>query len=331
MSNQTPTELQAGWRYRRRARLAALRISLVVPTLFGMSVLVFAVGRASLLSPGISALGFFATAEAKANFAARFHLNEPLVTQYWIWLKGAIHGDFGVSFITRTSVGASVRSGLVVTATLAIGAIIIAATLGIVLGTVGGLGRWPLLSRLISSGSLLGVSVPQFWLGLVLLLLLTVRLQLLPGGGYVPFASDPGGFLKSMALPWITLAVAPAGLIARVTQVRVAEESVKPHVLTARSLGVSQGRIVRRYILRNALSEPLTVIGIQVGYMLGGAFLVEQVYNLPGLGQIALTAVRQSDYPIVQAVALYTTLAFLVVNLVVDLAQMLLDVRVEAA
>jgi len=135
-----------------------------------MSVLIFAVGRVSLQSASISALGFFATPQAKAAFAARFHLNEPLVTQYWIWLKGALHGDFGVSFITRTSVSASVRSGVVVTASLALGAIIIASTVGVVLGTIGGLGRSPLLSRVVSSGSLLGVSVPQFWLGLVLLL-----------------------------------------------------------------------------------------------------------------------------------------------------------------
>jgi peptide/nickel transport system permease protein len=312
---------------RRRWRLALTRVLLIFPILFAVSVLIFEAGRLTLRNASISALGFFATPEAKAAFNARFHLNEPLVTQYLLWLRGAIHGDFGDSLITRTPVSQTLQSGFIVTFTLALGAMVIAGLAGFGLGTLGGLGRPPWLARLISSGSLFGVSVPQFWLGLVLLLIFAVRLGLLPGGGYVPFTRDPSGFLRSMLLPWITLAVAPAGVVARVTQVRVAEESVKPHVLTARSLGVSRPRIVRHYIQRNALAEPLTVFGIQVGYMLGGAFLVEQVFNLPGLGQIVLTAVRESDYPIVQAVALYTTLAFVLVSLAVDVLLLFLDVR----
>ena len=322
-------ETRMSWRYRRRIRLATTRILLVIPTLIGMSILIFTTGRLSLVSPKISALGFFATAEAKAAFAARFHLDDPLLTQYWLWVKQAVRGDFGVSLITRTPVTQTLQSGAVVTVSLALGAIIIAAVLGVALGTLGGLGRSRVVSGIISSGSLLGVSVPQFWLGLVLIMVFGLNLNLLPAGGYISFSEDPGGFLRSMVLPWFTLAIAPAGLIARVTQVRVAEESVKPHVLTARSLGVTRNRIIGRYILRNALTEPTTVIGIQVGYMLGGAFLVEQVFNLPGLGQIALTAVNQGDYPVVQAVAVYTTLLFLLVNLTVDLLQMFLDVRVE--
>jgi peptide/nickel transport system permease protein len=303
------------------------RILLFFPILLGVSVIIFVVGRLTLRNASISALGFFATPQAKAAFNARFHLNQPLVAQYLLWLRGAIHGDFGVSLITRTPVSQALQSGFIVTFTLALGAMIIAGVAGFGLGTLGGLGRPRWLAKLISSGSLFGVSVPQFWLGLILLLIFTVRFGVLPGGGYVPFTQDPAAFVRSMLLPWITLAVAPACVLARITQVRIAEESVKPHVLTARSLGVSRWRIVTHYIQRNALAEPLTVFGIQVGYMLGGAFLVEQVFNLPGLGQIALTAVRESDYPIVQAVALYTTLAFLVVSLAVDVLLILLDVR----
>jgi peptide/nickel transport system permease protein len=145
----------------------------------------------------------------------------------------------------------------------------------------------------------------------------------------VPFSDDPAAWFKSMLLPWITLAVGPAGLIARVVQVRVAEEARRPHVTTARILGVPRRRIVSRYVLRNSLVEPLNVAGIQAGYMLGGAFLVEQVFNLPGIGAAALAAAKQGDYPIVQAAALYTTLAFLLISLIVDLIQTMLDVRGE--
>ena len=314
----------------RRRRLALTRVLLLFPILLAVSVLIFVAGRLTLNNASISALGFFATPEAKAAFNARFHLDEPLVTQYLLWLRGVLHGDFGDSLITRTSVSETLSGAFVVTFTLALGAMIIATVVGLSLGTLGGLGRPRWLAKVISSGSLLGAPIPQFWLGLVLLLIFAVRLGVLPGGGYVPFREDPALFFRSMLLPWITLAVAPTCVVARVTQVRVAEESVKPHVLTARSLGVSRSRVVTRYVQRNALAEPITVLGIQVGYMLGGAFLVEQVFNLPGLGQIALTAVRQSDYPIVQAVALYTTLAFLLVSLAVDLLLLFLDVRAGA-
>lgn len=279
------------------------------------------------MRPDIASLGFFATEQAKQDFNERFHLDEPLAVQYAIWLSGVVTGDLGVSFITGTPVIDSVRSGAAVTVQLAIGAAVLAAIIGIGLGTVGGLKPWAFRNRLVSAGSLLAVSMPQFWLGLVLLLVVAQYLRLLPAGGYVSPSVDFPGFVESMLLPWITLSVASAGILARVTQVRVAEESVKPHVLTARSLGISTYRVATRYTLRNSLVEPVTVFGIQVGYMLGGAFVVEQVFNLPGVGQLAITAARQGDYPVVQAVALYTTVVFLLVNLAVDVIHLVLDVR----
>jgi peptide/nickel transport system permease protein len=318
---------RAAQRRRRRLKLLGRRLVWLPPTLFAMSVLVFAIGRASLSSPKLVALGFFAPEEAKAQFTERFHLDEPLITQYWLWLQDAVQGDFGVSFITRTPVIDTITAGARVTAVLAIGALVLAVVLGLVLGTIGGLTRSPFVARLVSIGSVLTLSLPQFWLGLVLVIVFSLQLGLLPAGGYVPFGEDPVGFFKSMLLPWVTLAVGPAGLIARVVQVRVAEEAAKPHVLTARSLGVPHRRVVGRYVLRNSLVEPTSVIGIQAGYMIGGAFLVEQVFGLQGIGVAALSAAKQGDYPVVQAAALYTTVAFLLISLVVDLLQAMLDVR----
>lgn len=301
----------------------------MLPTLFGMSVLIFVLGRLSLSSPKITALGFFATEQAKASFDARFHLAEPLVTQYWLWLKGVVVGDFGISFITRTPVVDSLTAGAGVTVWLAAGAFVIAAILGGLLGVLGGLTKSRRLAGVISSGTVLAISLPQFWLGLVLIIVFAVNLELLPAGGYVPPGEDPVAFVKFMILPWVTLALGPAGLLARVVQVRVMEESRRPHVLTAASLGVSRRRTVLRYIVRNSLAEPINVLGIQAGYMLGGAFLVEQVFDLPGIGATALNAARQGDYPVVQAAAVYTVVAFLVISLIVDLVQAALDVRRE--
>jgi peptide/nickel transport system permease protein len=171
------------------------------------------------------------------------------------------------------------------------------------------------------------LAVPQFWLGTVLLIVFGVTLHLFPSGGYVAFGEDPEQWLRSMVLPWLTLAAAPAGLLARVVQIRVREQSALPHVVTATALGASRPRVVCSYVLRNSLSEPLTVIGIQCGYMIGGAFLVEQVFNLPGIGADAIHAAQQGDYPVVQAAALYAIVAFLIVSVVVDLSILGLDVR----
>lgn len=326
-SAATPQPSRAALRRRRRLRLIGRRLVYVPPTLFAMSVLVFAIGRASLSSPKLVALGFFAPEQAKAEFNERFHLDEPLITQYWLWLKDIVRGDFGVSFITRTPVIDTITDGARVTAVLAIGAIVLACFLGLLLGMIGGLTRSRTVSNVISVATVLTLSLPQFWLGLVLIIVFSLQLGLLPAGGYVPFSEDPVGFFESMLLPWITLAVGPAGLIARVVQVRVADEATRPHVVTARSLGVPRGRIVRRYVLRNSLVEPTSVIGIQAGYMIGGAFLVEQVFGLPGIGVAALTAAKQGDYPVVQAAALYATVAFLLISLAVDVLQAALDVR----
>ena len=303
------------------------RLLFVPPTLLAMSILIFAIGRASLSSPRLVALGFFAPDEAKAQFTERFHLDESLLTQYWLWLKDAATGDFGVSFITRTPVIDTIVGGAGVTAALAAGALVIAIVLGFAVGTIGGLTRSRRLANAIAAGTVLCLSIPQFWFGLILVLVFSLELGLLPAGGYVPPGEDPVDFVRFMLLPWIALAIGPAGLIARVVQVRVAEEAARPHVLTARSLAVPRRRIVGRYVLRNSLVEPTSVIGVQAGYMLGGAFLIEQVFGLPGIGVAALTAAKQGDYPVVQAAALYTTVAFLLISLAIDLLQAALDVR----
>lgn len=292
-----------------------------------MSILIFAIGRISLSNPKLVALGFFAPEQAKAEFNERFHLDEPLVTQYWLWLKNAVQGDFGLSFITRTPVIETITSGAKVTAQLACGSIILAVLIGTLIGIAGGLTRSRLGTRAVSLGTVLALSLPQFWLGLVFIIVLSLNLGWLPAGGYVPFGDDPESWFKSMLLPWVTLAIGPAGLIARVMQVRISEEKRRPHVMTAETLGVPRRRVISRYVTRNSLAEPLNVAGIQAGYMIGGAFLVEQVFNLPGIGTAALAAAKQGDYPVVQAAALYATLAFLLISLAVDLLQSVLDVR----
>lgn len=314
---------------RTRWRLLGGRLVLALPTLFGVSVLVFVLGRLTLASPDISALGVFAPEEAKAQFNEQFHLQEPLVGQYFLWAADVFTGDLGESFVTKIPVRETMVSAVGVTALLTVGAAVFAALIGFVAGTLGGLYRHTWIGRFVWIWSMAAVSVPQFWLGLVLILVFSVELGWLPTGGYVAPGTDPVAFAQFMLLPWLALALAPAGLVARVTQVRVQEEVQMPHVLTARGLGIGRSQIVRHYVLRNALIEPTTVIGVQIGYMLGGAFVLEQVFSLPGIGLAAINAARQGDYPLVQAAALIAAVGFLLVNLIVDLVHLSLDVRAD--
>lgn len=299
-----------------------------IPVLFGASILIFAAGRIATPNPSTSALSIFATPETRAQFEEARRLNEPLTTQYLLWLSDVLHGDFGTSLISNQPVSDAVAKALPISFALAVGAFLIAACLGIASGTVAGLKRGRPSDRAITAGALLGVAIPSFWLGILLIYLLAVRWQIFPAGGYVPITADPLGFLRSMLLPWLTLGLASAAVVARVTRARVAEEATKPHVRTAQSLGVSRRRRVHHYVLRNSLHEPTTVLGIQVGYLIGGAILVEQVFSLPGLGRLSLVAANQGDFPIIQATALITTVVYLLANLAVDVSHLVLEPRI---
>jgi peptide/nickel transport system permease protein len=171
----------------------------------------------------------------------------------------------------------------------------------------------------------MGVSVPSFFLGVLLIQVFAVKLSVLPAGGYVSPTESVTGFFKSMALPWITLSIASICVLARVTRARVGDESLRPHVRTAYALGVSSKRTNRYYILRNSTVEPTTILGLQFGFMLGGVVLVEQVFGLPGVGSVALYAANQGDFPVIQATALLAMLVFLVSSLLVDVLHIVLD------
>jgi peptide/nickel transport system permease protein len=316
-------------RRRQIRRLVARRLLIAIPVVVGASILIFAAGRIATPNPSTSALSIFATPETRAQFEEARHLDEPLPVQYGLWIGDAARGDFGTSLVSNQPVSDAVRETLGVTLALALGAFVVSVLVGLALGTAAGLSAGRLLDRLVTGGALLAVAVPAFWLGILLIYFLGVRWRVLPAGGYVPLSVDPVGFFKSMLLPWITLGLAPAAVLARVTRARVAEEVTKPHVRTAISLGISGRRRIQHYVLRNSLVEPTTVLGIQFGYLLGGAVLVEQVFSLPGLGRLALIAANQGDFPIVQVTALLATMAYLLANLAVDVTHLLLESRIH--
>jgi peptide/nickel transport system permease protein len=308
-------------------RLILRRLLIAVPVLLGASVLIFAAGRIATPNPSLSALSIFATPAARAEFERSRHLNDPLVVQYALWLQQAVKGDFGRSIVSNEPVGNEVWPSVSVSVQLATGALVIAGIFGIGFGTLAGMRRGRASDRIVMNVSLLGVSFPAFSLGILFILLFSTYLGWLPAGGYAALRSDPIGYFKSMALPCLTLAVAPACYLMRVTRARVAEEAESTCARTATSLGITRRRVIQHYVLRNALVEPVTVLGIHVGYLLGGVVLIEQVFSLPGVGRLALLAANQGDFPVIQMTALLAVLAYIGTNLLVDVVHIFLERR----
>lgn len=307
------------------ARALLRRVALFVPVLVGSSILVFAAGRIATPNPSTTALSVGSTPAAREAFIRERHLDRPLPEQYFRWAGGAVQGDFGRSLITTEPVATAIRQSLPVTFQLALGSLLVTMVFGLTLGSVAGLRRGGVLDHVVGALSVVGVSVPTFVLGILLIEFLAVRTSYFPAGGYVSPGESPWKFAESMALPWITLSVAPICFVARVTRARVADEVQRPHVRTALALGVGRRRARLLYVLRNSTVEPTAVLGIQLGFMLGGVVLVEQVFGLPGLGSVALFAANQGDFPVLQATALLAMVIFTATSLLVDVLHILLD------
>jgi peptide/nickel transport system permease protein len=301
------------------------RVVLFVPVLLGASILLFAAGRIATPNPSTTALSIYATPEAREEFVRERHLDDSLPRQYLLWVRDASRGDFGRSLVTTEPVSRAIGRALPVTIYLTLGSFLLTLVLGLALGSIAGLRRGGLFDRILSVVSVVGVSVPAFFLGVILIQLLAVRTNLLPAGGYVPPEQSLRGFVESMTLPWVTLSIASICVLSRVTRARVADERGRPHVRTAVALGVGRQRANFFYVLRNSTVEPTTVLGLQLGFMLGGVVLVEQVFGLPGVGSVALYAANQGDFPVIQATALLAMLVFMVTSLAVDILHIVLD------
>jgi peptide/nickel transport system permease protein len=301
------------------------RALLFIPVLVGATVLLFVAGRIATPNPSTTGLPLYATPQAREEFIRERHLNDPLLWQYFLWVRDVAHGDLGRSLVTTEPVSQAIAHALPVTLFLALGALVLTAIFGLSLGSIAGLRPGGVFDRALGAGTVIGVSVPSFFLGVLLIQMLAVRLSIFPAGGYVSPTASFTGFLKSMTLPWITLSVASICVLARVTRARVGDERNRPHVRTAHALGVSRRRTNRYYVLRNSTVEPTTVLGLQVGYMLGGVVLVEQVFGLPGVGSVALMAANNGDFPVIQATALLAMLVFMVASLLVDILHIVLD------
>jgi peptide/nickel transport system permease protein len=256
-------------------------------------------------------------------------LNRPIIVQYLDWFWRMLQGDLGTSFLTGRSITADVMERLPATLQLTFGGLIVALLIAIPAGVVSAARRGRPADATIRVGAFVGVSVPSFWLGLMLVLLFAVTLGWFPSSGYVPFFDDPLENLRRLTLPAITLGVAMAGTTTRMLRASMIDTLQQEFIRVAHAKGVPAGQVMRRHAFRAALIPSITSVGLQVGYLLGGTVVLEKVFAWPGNGRYLLDAISARDYPVVQAMILIYGILFMVINLIVDVAYGLTDPRVR--
>jgi peptide/nickel transport system permease protein len=283
------------------------------------------------LTPGDAArrlLGLSASAQQIDHLREQLGLNASLPEQYWNWLSGAVQGDLGTSLLNGESVTHILNQRLEVTLSLIAGALSIATVVGVGLGLVAARRRGA-VRRGVDALSLIGVAVPPYWLGLVLVAVFAVELKIFPPNGYTSIFDSPLEWAESLFLPIVTLGLGGSAIIAKQTRDAVLREMGRPYVIALRARGLTARSILLRHVLRNAAIPVVTVMGILVVGLLGGTILVESVFVMPGLGGQAASATGSHDIPVLLGVALYFTLIVVIVSLVVEIVYGVLDPRVR--
>ena len=325
------------------------RLGQLVLVLIGVSVVVFFTMHVLPGDVATLLLGERATAAQLESLRHQLGLDQPVWVQYADFAIEAVRGDLGTSLRSNHTALADVWLAFPVTLQLALSALLLATVIGVPIGVVAGTRPGSMLDNTLMTATLFGVSMPIFWLGLMLLLVFGAGLGWLPIGGLMPVGLDApritgmtvidsliagradliAASLRYLVLPAVTLATIPLAMIARITRSEMLATATLDHVRTARAKGMTERRVVLRHILRNALIPIVTVIGLQLGLLLSGAVLTETIFSLPGLGRLMVDSILSRDYPVVQAGALFIALVFVLVNLLVDLSYGLLDPRIR--
>ncbi len=305
------------------------RLAQAVPVVFLFSVVVFVVLRLVPGDPATVMLGLEATPEAVAQIRQEMGLDRPIVVQYGIWLRHVLEGDFGTSWRSKQAVSSLIWRRFPATLELTIAATLIGVAIALPLGVLSGLRPNTLVDVVATWFSLAGVAIPGFWLGLMLLLLLSVQLRWLPPSGYTPFTEDPIQSLRHLVLPAVTLGIGLAAPLARFVRSGMLDVMATDYIRTARAKGLPERRVVTRHALRNSMLSVITIFGLEFGALLGGAVITESVFNWPGIGTLLLTGIKQRDYAMVQGTVLFVSVMFIVVNLIVDVSYSLLDPRIR--
>ena len=307
------------------------RVAILVASLLVSSVLVFAFMAVLPGDPARVALGTNASDEAVARLREQFGLNRPLTTRYVEWFGGLLHGDFGVSYVTKAAIGPQVSDRIQVTLWLVVTGTLIAILLAVPAGVLMAVRHRRLSGVLLAGVSQIGLAVPAFLAGILLVTVFAVRLRWLPSSGWVVPADDPIGFLRSLTLPALSLGLVQGAVLTRYVRSAVLDVLREDYLRTARAKGLTPYRALLRHGLRNASVPVATVLGLQLTTLLVGAVVVERVFAIPGLGNLLLAGVANRDLLLVQGVVMVIVLAVLIVNFAVDVLYTVLDPRLRAS
>ena len=301
--------------------------------LFGVSLLIFLMVR---FIPGDAVAIMLGantdiTPDRVENLRRQLGLHLPVYEQYWQWLKGVLQGDLGNSIWTGRPVGAEIASRLPVTLEITGLALLLAVVAAFPLGVLAARARGTTGDVVVRILAIAGLTLPSFWVGVLLLYFFSIYLPAWPAIGYVPFTQDPAGNLARMVLTVIAVSLPMVAGLTRILRSSLLEVLTSDFVRTARSKGAGERAVLYKHAMRNALIPVITVIGVQLGYLLSGVVVIEQVFAIPGLGRLIIGAINERNYPLVQGVVLVVTAVFVLVNMLVDLAYAWIDPRVEYA
>ena len=311
-------------------RLLGRRLIALPFMALGAVLLVFFLMSFSKYDPAVAALGENATAEQLAAYRHEMGFDLPWWRQFVNYLGGLLHGDLGVYGVNKDSVAARIADSLPITLQLTFVGLLIAVVFAVVFGVLAALYRDTWVDQAIRVVSIISIATPSFWLGVLLIYVMQIQLGLLPGSGeLVPFHVDPGAWLSRIIMPAFALGLPVAGQMTRIIRTSMVEELDKGYVRTAIGAGVPKPTVVVRNVFRNALITPITVLGMKIGYLLGGAIVIEVIFQLPGMGTVMFEGINGNEPTLVQGVVLVVALAFIVINIIVDLLYVLINPRIR--
>lgn len=310
-------------------QLIARRLLIMIPVLFIVSLMVFGMVYLTPGDPAVTLAGENATEEQIEQIRERLGLNDPLLEQYGRWVGNAVQGDLGASLYSSQRVTDAITQRLPTTVSIAIGAILVALLIGLPLGVTAAVfrGRW--IDRVLTIGASLGLAMPSYFVGMILILVFAIWNSILPATSYVSFGDSPWDWAKHLILPWLTLGLSAGAVLTRQLRSSLIGVLGQDYVRTARAKGLRGRSVILKHAAKNALVPVVTVLGAQVSIALGGSVIIESVFGLTGVGALLQGSVLRGDIPMIQGVVLMFTLIVLVVNLLVDLAYGYLNPRVR--
>lgn len=305
------------------------RLLAAIPTLMITALAVFMIVQLTPGDPASVMLGSDATPDQVEQLRQSMGLNQPLLTQLFTWAGRVLKGDMGQSYFMRLSVTQALGQAFGPTLLITSLALTLAVTVGITAGVISAVRRGTFSDDAVMVVAMLGVSMPEFWLGLNLILLFAAKLQWLPVAGYVSPAAELGKALRYAALPSLALGLTQAAFLTRMVRSAVLEVLGEDYVRTARAKGLNERVVVYKHVLRNALVPIVTVIGLSIATLLGGAITVETVFNIPGIGRLLIGAALRRDYPLIQGIVLFIATVYIVINLTIDVLYAVIDPRIR--